>query len=293
MFPQREARVSRRAFMAGAGATAAAIGRRGPAAHARESPEPPFSRRLPVHPFPANLEWLNVARPIELRELRGKFVLLDFWTLGCINCMHIIPELRKLEKAWPNELVVIGVHSAKFAEREGHRRTSARPCSAIGIEHPVVNDSQFVVWNSFGVRAWPSLVLIDPEGYAVWGHSGEVDFRAGRRRAPPGGAVLPPATGCSSDKPLPLRAGGRQGRPDAAAVSRQDSGRRGRRAAVHRRQRAQPDRRRRGWTARWWPRSAPARPARPTAITPPPSSTPRKAWPWTARRSTWPTPGTT
>ena len=76
-------------------------------------------RRLPAPPFPPNLEWVNTAGPIDLRALRGHFVLLDFWTLGCINCMHLIPELRKLEKAWPDELTVIGVHSAKFeSERD-------------------------------------------------------------------------------------------------------------------------------------------------------------------------------
>ena len=106
--------------MAATGA-AAAWAAQGPVARAGEGIEAPFSRRLPVHPFPANLQWINVARPIELRELRGKFVLLDFWTLGCINCMHIIPELRKLEKAWPNELVVIGVHSAKFESEKDTR----------------------------------------------------------------------------------------------------------------------------------------------------------------------------
>ena len=154
---------------------------------AGESTEAPFARRLPVHPFPPNLDWINVARPIELRELRGKFVLLDFWTLGCINCMHIIPELRKLEKAWPNELVVIGVHSAKFeSERDSQNIKAA--VLRYRIKHPVVNDSQFAVWNSFGVQAWPSLVLIDPEGYAVWGHSGEATFEqidAVLRRAVP------------------------------------------------------------------------------------------------------------
>ena len=140
-----------------------------------------------MHPFPANLQWINVARPIDIRELRGKFVLLDFWTLGCINCMHIIPELRKLEKAWPNELVVIGVHSAKF-ESEKDTKNIEEAVLRYGIEHPVVNDWQFAVWNSFGVRAWPSLVLIDPAGYAVWGQSGEVTFEqvdAVLRRAAP------------------------------------------------------------------------------------------------------------
>ncbi len=64
-------------------------------------------------------EWMNTAQPLELAALRGKFVVLDFWTYCCINCMHILPELKKLEQKYADSLVVIGVHSAKFAtERE-------------------------------------------------------------------------------------------------------------------------------------------------------------------------------
>ena len=98
-------------------------------AWAKQPAEPPFSERLKVQPFPEGLTWINTAGPLQLADLRGKFVLLDFWTLGCINCMHILPELKKLEEAYPNELVVIGVHSAKF-DQERTPRTSPRRCSA-------------------------------------------------------------------------------------------------------------------------------------------------------------------
>jgi thiol-disulfide isomerase/thioredoxin len=134
-----------------------------------------FPTRLSVKPFPSTDAWVNTARPITLDQLRGKFVLLDFWTLGCINCMHIIPELKKIEAAWPNELVVIGVHSAKFQE-EKNIKIITQAVLRYGIEHPVINDADFAVWRSFKIQAWPSLVLIDPEGYAVWGHSGEITF---------------------------------------------------------------------------------------------------------------------
>ena len=72
-------------------------------------------------------EWVNVAKPLSLADLRGRFVLLDFWTYCCINCMHVLPELKKLEHAFPNELVVVGVHSAKFEGEQG-RITFARRC---------------------------------------------------------------------------------------------------------------------------------------------------------------------
>jgi DNA-binding beta-propeller fold protein YncE len=142
---------------------------------AKESSPPFFSKRLAVQPFPGGDSWVNTARPIKLDQLRGKFVLLDFWTLGCINCMHVIPELKKIEAAWPNDLVVIGVHSAKF-EEERNTKIIAQAVLRYGVKHPVINDSDFAVWKNFGIQAWPSLVLIDPEGYAVWGHSGEVTF---------------------------------------------------------------------------------------------------------------------
>ena len=166
--------LSRRAFIGQTGAATLGFATMSNAC-ARESSDPPFGRRLPVSPFPRDLDWINVARPIELRELHGKFVLLDFWTLGCINCMHLIPELGKLENAWPSDLVIIGVHSAKF-ESERDSQNIKEAVLRYRIKHPVVNDSKFAIWNRFGVQAWPTLVLIDPEGYAVWGHSGEATF---------------------------------------------------------------------------------------------------------------------
>lgn len=169
--------LSRRAFFrsAGVGAWAVWNAARLPGDASGASEEGPFPRRLPPPPFPADLEWINASGPLSLQELRGKFVLLDFWTLGCINCMHIIPALQKLENAWANELVVIGVHSGKF-ENEKSTRSIREAVQRYHIQHPVVNDPQYVLWNRFGVQAWPSLVLIDPEGYAVWWHSGEATF---------------------------------------------------------------------------------------------------------------------
>ncbi len=125
--------------------------------------------------FPSGLEWLNTDRPLSLDDLRGKMVLLDFWTFCCINCMHIIPDLKKLEAKYPDELVVIGVHSAKFTNE---KQTGAirQAILRYGIEHPVVNDSGFEIWSQYGVRAWPTLVLINPEGKVIGSHSGEGIF---------------------------------------------------------------------------------------------------------------------
>jgi thiol-disulfide isomerase/thioredoxin len=113
-----------------------------------------------------------VPAPLSLRALRGKVVLLDFWTYGCVNCMHILPDLKRLEEKYAAELVVIGIHSAKFAnERKADniRRILVR----YDITHPVANDANFAVWKAYGARAWPTQVLIDPEGYLVATASGE------------------------------------------------------------------------------------------------------------------------
>jgi thiol-disulfide isomerase/thioredoxin/sugar lactone lactonase YvrE len=119
--------------------------------------------------------WLNTDKPLSLAGLKGKVVLLDFWTYGCINCIHIIPDLKRLEEKYANQLVVIGVHSAKFQnekETENIRRIILR----YEIEHPVYNDSEYAVWQSYGVRAWPTQVLIDPAGYIIGGVSGEGNY---------------------------------------------------------------------------------------------------------------------
>jgi thiol-disulfide isomerase/thioredoxin len=119
--------------------------------------------------------WLNTDRPLTLAALKGKVVLLDFWTYCCINCMHIIPDLKKLEAKYPTQLVVIGVHSAKFPnERESDNIRQA--VLRYEIEHPVVNDAEFRIWRRYGVRAWPTRVLLDPEGYVVGGVSGEGQY---------------------------------------------------------------------------------------------------------------------
>jgi thiol-disulfide isomerase/thioredoxin len=124
---------------------------------------------------PAGLEWLNTEKPLSLRELRGKIVLLDFWTYCCINCMHIIPDLKKLEAKYANQLVVIGVHSAKFTTEKGTDNIR-QAILRYEIEHPVVNDRDFEIWQQFGTRAWPTLVLINPKGKIVGVHSGEGIF---------------------------------------------------------------------------------------------------------------------
>ena len=132
----------------------------------------PVSFRSPAPDFPPGLDWLNTEYPLSLEGLRGKIVLLDFWTYGCINCIHVIPDLERLEEEFADELVVIGVHSAKF-DQESATENIRRVVLRYSVEHPVVNDAGFEIWRSFQVRAWPTTYLIDPAGGVVGYHSGE------------------------------------------------------------------------------------------------------------------------
>ncbi|QVL31806.1 redoxin domain-containing protein [Telmatocola sphagniphila] len=116
--------------------------------------------------------WLNTGKPIKIADLKGKIVLLDFWTLCCINCIHTLPDLAKLEKKYANELVVIGVHSAKF-ENEKNSESIRKALLRYEIKHPVVNDANMQIWKAYDVHSWPTLVLIDPEGKLIATGSGE------------------------------------------------------------------------------------------------------------------------
>jgi len=132
----------------------------------------PFRSRVDLPEIPSNLEWFNTKKSITKADLKGKFVLFDFWTYCCINCMHILPELKKLEHKYPNQLVVIGVHTAKF-ETEKDRENILQAMLRYEVEHLVVNDNQHQLWDHFGVTVWPTLMLVDPEGKVVSKSSGE------------------------------------------------------------------------------------------------------------------------
>lgn len=120
------------------------------------------------------LEWFNVAEPVSLDDLKGRMVILDFWSFCCINCMHVLPALKTIEAAYPEEVVVIGVHSPKYAAEQDPRNLRAA-ISRYGIAHPVVNDVNFTLWREYAVRAWPTLVFIGPEGHVMGQLAGEPD----------------------------------------------------------------------------------------------------------------------
>ncbi len=116
--------------------------------------------------------WLNTVRPLTAADLKDHPVLLDFWTYGCINCMQIVPDLDALEQKFGDQLLIIGVHSAKFKGEQGSDRILAA-AKRFGLKHPVINDSDFKIWNSYKVNAWPTLILLDSAGQEITRYAGE------------------------------------------------------------------------------------------------------------------------
>jgi thiol-disulfide isomerase/thioredoxin len=130
------------------------------------------SPRVRAPELTANGGWLNTAAPLTLASLRGRFVLLDFWTFCCANCLHVLDEVRPLEAKYADILTVIGVHSPKFAH-EAEPDAVRDAVERYEVHHPVLNDPELRLWQQYAVRAWPTLVLIDPEGYVVAHAAGE------------------------------------------------------------------------------------------------------------------------
>ena len=108
--------------------------------------------------------WLNTGgADLTLAGLRGKIVVLDFWTFCCVNCLHALDELRRVEEEFGDVLVVIGVHSPKFAHEADPAAVEAA-VERYGVAHPVLDDPELRMWDAYAARAWPTLVVIDPPG---------------------------------------------------------------------------------------------------------------------------------
>jgi len=121
-----------------------------------------------------DLIWLKSDRPLSLADADGKLLILDFWTYCCVNCLHVLPTLKRVEETFPDDVLVIGVHSPKFtAEKDidNLKRAIAR----LGITHPVVQDTKMTLWQQYAVKAWPTLVFVSPEGYVLGQQPGEPD----------------------------------------------------------------------------------------------------------------------
>ena len=150
--------------------------REGPRIDPIESDPDLTDARVRAVPFPSDATWLNTEQPLRLdAELQGHVVVLDFWTYCCINCLHVLPVLSRLEQHFAEEPVaVIGVHSAKFLTEKDPQHIR-RALQRLHVQHPVVVDSDQKLWQQYAVRAWPTLVLIDAEGTVREQISGEID----------------------------------------------------------------------------------------------------------------------
>lgn len=133
----------------------------------------PYAGRVRAPEFPPDADWIG-SPPVRLADARGRVVLLDFWTSGCINCIHIVPALHRLQVRFADDLWIIGVHTPKFpAEKDPDRLALA--VDRLGIEHPVVADPDYRIWQSFAVDAWPTLIFLDPDGRVAARQPGEFD----------------------------------------------------------------------------------------------------------------------
>ncbi|MCQ4083190.1 redoxin domain-containing protein [Streptomyces sp. RB6PN25] len=137
------------------------------------SPAPRARARVRAPELVGKGGWLNTGgKELSLADLRGKCVVLDFWTFCCINCLHVLDELRELEERHRDTVVIIGVHSPKFVHEADHAAV-VDAVERYGVHHPVLDDPELATWKQYAVRAWPTLVVIDPEGYVVAQHAGE------------------------------------------------------------------------------------------------------------------------
>jgi thiol-disulfide isomerase/thioredoxin len=130
--------------------------------------------------FPSKAPWLNVTRPLTSHDLRGHVVLLDFFTPGCINCIHVLPETEKLEHEFGKRLLIIGVNSPKFTASQQTDNLKGF-IERYDIHHPVITDKHMVLWNDYHVYAWPTQVLLGPDGKVVGLYVGEDKYAAIRQ----------------------------------------------------------------------------------------------------------------
>lgn len=136
---------------------------------------PTVSDNPPAIEFDQSLPWLNVSHPLTLKDLRGKVVILDFWTYGCINCIHVLEDLRRLKEKYGEKLAIIGVHTPKF-DNEENIDTLRRIIVRYDIDHPVVNDVASIMGKIYGMRAWPTQYVIDPVGGVLGKVVGEKNY---------------------------------------------------------------------------------------------------------------------
>jgi thiol-disulfide isomerase/thioredoxin len=124
--------------------------------------------------------WIN-SEPLKLKDLRGRVVLIEFWTFGCYNCRNTLPFIKGWHDRYRDKgLTVIGVHSPEFDD-EREVENVRREVASLGIRYPVVTDNDYQTWNAYNVEAWPTAFLLDKQGRIRWMHVGEGDYDEAER----------------------------------------------------------------------------------------------------------------
>lgn len=152
--------------------------------------------------FPADAPWFNVSRALTAADLKGRVVLLDFFTPGCINCIHVLPDLARLQREFGDRLLIIGVNSPKFAASQISGNIDGF-IARYHIRHPVVTDAGMVLWKRYRVFAWPTQILLGPTGETVDRFVGEGQY-ARIRAAVARTLAAARHDGALVDAPLPL-----------------------------------------------------------------------------------------
>ena len=126
--------------------------------------------------FAGIVNWIN-SPPLTMEELRGKVVLIDFWTYTCINCIRTLPYIKEWHAKYADRgLVIVGVHSPEF-EFEKRTDNVVRSAEESGLAYPIAQDNEFGTWRAFNNNAWPSKFLIDAAGTIRYAHVGEGAYR--------------------------------------------------------------------------------------------------------------------
>jgi thiol-disulfide isomerase/thioredoxin len=132
------------------------------------------SRSAPA-PELASGDWIN-SEPLKLKDLRGRVVLIEFWTFGCYNCRNTLPFVKSWDDRYREKgFTVIGVHSPEF-DNERMVENLRREVASLGIRYPVVSDNDYQTWDAYNVAAWPTTFLLDKQGRIRWMHVGEGDY---------------------------------------------------------------------------------------------------------------------
>ena len=130
------------------------------------------SAKATAAPEFARGNWIN-SDPLTLDKLRGRVVVVEFWTFGCYNCRNTLPSLKEWGARYRDRgLTIVGVHTPE-TESEYSIDNVRKQVPALGIKYPVVTDNDYQTWKAYGVEVWPTIVVLDKQGRIRWLHVGE------------------------------------------------------------------------------------------------------------------------